>query len=266
LARAAGEEVSLVGAALGWHYANQESWDKALGELTVENAPAAQQPARVQILWHAARGRALAGLGRSREAYQEFERLLGLWRTPDPKDAAKMVGHAAPAPMLGRESVVDAVGAARFSLGEELRSRAKKLALPAYAGASTVQGVNQYVKGPVASWVAKKQSLLSSAEVHYRAIGEIKPVPPPRWLVAGAAVLGQAYADFAQDFRDAKLPPALERDAEISAAFTRAASEAEKPLLERARQNFAYCRKTAEQLGVDDANSAACRTGLGQRP
>jgi hypothetical protein len=266
LARAAGEEVSLVGAALGWHYANQESWDKALGELTVENAPAPQQPARVQILWHAARGRALAGLGRSREASQEFERVLGLWRTPDPKDPGKMVGHAAPAPMLGRESVVDAVGAARFSLGEELRLRAKKLALPAYAGASTVQGVSQYVKGPVASWVAKKQSLLSSAEAHYRAIGEIKPVPPPRWLVAGAAMLGQAYADFAQDFRDAKLPPALERDTEISGAFTRAASEAEKPLSARARQSFEYCRKTAEQLGVDDANSAACRTGLGQRP
>jgi hypothetical protein len=263
-ARTAGEEVSLVGAALGWYYANQESWDKALGELTAESTPAAQQPARVQILWHAARGRALAGLGRSLAASQEFERVLGLWRSPDPKDPGKTLGHSLPAPMLGRESVVDAVGAARFSLGEELRLKAKQFALPAYAGASTVQGVNQYVKGPVASWIAKKQSLLSSAEAHYRAIGEIKPVPPPRWLVAGAAMLGQAYADFAQDFRDAKLPPVLERDAEVSASFTKAVREAEKPLLDRARQSFEYCRKTAEQLGVDDPNSAACRTGLAE--
>jgi hypothetical protein len=265
-ARAAGEEVSLVGAALGWYYANQESWDKALGELGAESTPAAQQPARVQILWHAARGRALAGLGRSAAASQEFERVLGLWRAADPKDPAKTLGHALPAPMLGRESVVDAVGAARFSLGEELRLKAKQLALPAYAGPSTVQGVNQYVKGPVAGWIAKKQSLLSAAEGHYRAIGEIKPVPPARWLVAGAAMLGQAYADFAQDFRDAKLPPALERDAEVSASFTRAVSEAEKPLLDRARQRFEYCRKTAEQLGVDDPNTAACRAGLAERP
>jgi hypothetical protein len=164
--------------------------------------------------------------------------------------------------MLGRESVVDAVGAAHFLLGEEQRLRAKKLALPAYTGPQSVQGVNQYVKGPVASWITKKQSLLSTAEVHYRAIGDIRPVPPPRWLVAGAAMLGQAYADFAQDFRDAKLPPALERDTELSGAFSRAAREAEKPLLERARQSFESCRKTADQLGVDDANSAACRAGL----
>jgi hypothetical protein len=264
-AREAGEDGSLVGAALGWRYVNQESWDKALGELGAESAPAAAEPPRVQILWHAARGRALAGLGRSAAAAQEFERVLGVWRAAEAKDSAKLVGHTAPAPMLGRENVVDAVGAAEFGLGDELRTKAKKLTLPAYSGPTTVQGVNQYVKGPVASWIAKKQALLSAAEARYRAIAEIRPVPPPRWTVAGAAMLGQAYADFAEDFRGAKLPPALERDAQVSSAFTNATREAEKPLAERARQSFENCRKLAERLGIEDAWSAACRSG-GARP
>ncbi len=79
-------------------------------------------------------------------------------------------------------------------------------------------------------------------------------------------MLGQAYADFARDFHDAQLPAQVERDAALSADFTAALREAEKPLLDRARRHFEQCRKLAERLGVDDANSATCRAWLAEHP
>jgi hypothetical protein len=263
-ARKASEEVSLLTAALATHHADQDSWEKALAAVPRASEPAGNLAPRVKILWHAARGRALAGLGQSGTAAEEFRQVLTLWHPPAPKESAKLLGHIEPAPMPGREQVVDAVGAAHFFFGEQQRLTAEKLEMPRYSGPASGNAVSQYVKGPVAEWIAKKQKFITEAEARYRAIVEIKPVPPPRWLVAGLAMTGQAYAEFADDFAQAKLPEAVERKQELRTAFAKALTEAEQPLRAKAAKSRESCQSTAERLGLREEERAVCNSRANQ--
>ena len=113
------DQVSLVAAAVAAYYVDHEQYAEALAALPASTDPGRAKHPAPKILWHAIRGRALVGAGKP--AAGELRAAVAAWREPDPKDPSRILGRQEPAPMLGRESVVDAVGAACFLLGRRPR-------------------------------------------------------------------------------------------------------------------------------------------------
>ena len=140
--------------------------------------------------------------------------------------------------MLGRTRVVDAVGAAHFHLGEQKRQQAAALKVPRYAGPQTVDGVDAYINSTLADWARKRQQIASDAQSAYQQVIAIRPVPPPRWVVAALARTGELWQSFAEDFVAAKLPDRLARDADTLAAFERALKRSAEPAHKAAQRSF----------------------------
>jgi hypothetical protein len=260
-ARSAPDSVSLVAAAVAAYYNDREQWSEALTALSGPTNPAPAKHPATKILWHSERGRALAGLGRKPAAAQAFGAALQAWRPPDPNDPSKVVGRQQPAPMLGRERVMDAVGAAYFYLGEQKREQAAGLAPPRYQGPQTPEGVERFIQGPLARWAQQRQKLVAAANASYRHVYELRPVPPPRWVVAAQAQTGAMWDRFAQDMVSLKLPPKLAGDTETREAFERALQGSAKPAKDAALKAYETCRKLAKQYKLDSEYSARCLSG-----
>jgi len=260
--RTAPESVSLVAAALAAYFNDREQWQEAVGALGGATNPSRAKHAPAKILWHSEKGRALAGLGRTGPAAREFQQVRASWRTPDPKDPSKMVGRQEPAPMLGRERVVDAVGAANLYLAEPLRRKADALAPPRYRGAQTPDGVEKYIGGPLVQWAHQRQRLIAAASKQYERVLQIRPVPPPRWVVAAQAEIGQMWDRFADAMVSVELPPKLASDEGTKSAFEKALSGSASPARDQARQAFEACQKTASTAGIDSPHAEACERWL----
>jgi len=260
--RSAPESVSLVAAALAAYFNDREQWQEALDALSGATSPSRAKHPPAKILWHSEKGRALAGAGRAGAAAREFRRVRGSWRTPDPKDPSKLVGRQEPAPMLGRERVVDAVGAANLYLAEPLRKKADALGPPRYRGAQTPAGVEKYIGGALAQWAHRRQRLIAAASKAYERVLQIRPVPPPRWVVAAQAQIGRMWDRFAEDMVSVALPPKLASDEGTQSAFEKALQGSAKPAREQARRAFEACQKTAENADVDSPHADACREWL----
>jgi hypothetical protein len=252
------ESVSLAAAAVAAYFNDREQHGEALSALGRDTNPAQAKHPQVKILWHAERGRALFGTGQG-GADREFRTVVQTWRTPDPKDPSRMVGRQEPAPMLGRERVVDAVGAAQFLLAEKQRSRADSLAPPKYRGPKNSDGVERFIQGPVASWAQQRQRAVMAAAAGYDKVLAIRPVPPPRWVVAASARTGQLWHDLAQAMTSIELPEELSAD---QAAFEKAMAGSAKPAHDNARQAFERCQKHAAAADIDDDYADTCRQAL----
>ncbi len=263
--RAAPESVSMVAAALAAYFNEREQWQEALGALGGATNPARAKQPPARILWHSEKGRALAGAGRADAAAGEFRQVRDSWRTPDPKDPSKLVGRQEPAPMLGRERVVDAVGAANLYLAEPLRKRADTLAPPRYRGAQTPDGVEKYIGGALVQWAHQRQRLIAAASKEYERVLQIRPVPPPRWVVAAQAEIGQMWHRFAEAMVSVELPPKLASDEGTKSAFEKALLSSAHPARDQARRAFEACQKTAQTAGIDSPHAEACRSWLDEK-
>lgn len=256
------DEAALLAVAIAAYHGERGEWQPALAALSPAAAPSGATTAPTRILWHARRGQALAGLGRAGGAVRDLRRALQLWRPPAAGPSAKAVGRAKPAPMQGREQVVDAVGTAYFLLAEQLRAAAAARSMPPYRGKATVKGVNRYVQSQVARWAKEREEMVGEAEREYVRIGQIRPVPPARWVVAAAAATGHMWADFAAAFTHAPPPPPVAEDQELRAAWEAAMTEAAAPAHAKARRAFERCRRAAARVPAAAADAERCRLGL----
>ena len=256
--RTAPEAVTMLAAAIAGYFNDREQFDEALSTLTADTSPARAKSIRATVTWQAERGRALLGAGKG-GAGAAFAAVTRAWRTPDPKDPSKVVGRQEPAPMLGRERVVDAVGAAHFSLGEIKRAEAEKLRPPKYTGPKSADGVERFIGGPLARWAQLRQRAVAAADQEYQKVLAIRPVPPPRWVVAASAQSGKAWSDLAEAMVKIELPAGL---SDHQAAFEKSMRASAQPARDNARRAFERCREHAKSAQIEDDRAAACEQGL----
>ena len=227
-------------------------------------APA--NPPRLLMLWHAEQGRASQGLRRSQQAAQAFRRVLDTWQALPQAELRKLLGGAEPSPMLGRESVVAAVGAATFFFADQLREKAGSAPIPKYKGPNTVTGASAYINEVISPYVRERQARLLEADEAFLKVSEIKPVPPTRWVVASASRIGQMWSAFANDIANSAAPPHVAKDPELEAGYRKTLQESMKPIVDKARRAFQVCRDTAQRARLDDDFSRACDTWLREHP
>ena len=254
------EEFAMLTIALASYLNDAGTHQQALGVL---GSPPSNQPARVSILWHSEQGRAQAGLKRDAAAQRSFSSVIQTWNgMPKDKGLAQQLGRAMPWPMQGRERVVEAVGAAHFHAGEVLRARAQSMPFPRYKGPKSMEGASAFLNESVGAYVRDRQKLQLEADAAYNRVSEIKPVPPPRYLVASAASIGEMWASLADDVIRSPLPPYIAEEEDLANGYRRSLEESMKPIQDKARRAFTICRDTAREVRLEDDQAAKCARWL----
>ena len=234
-----GTEIALVSVSIAKHHIDHQHYQRALLQLPAGSPPDDSTPLRLRVLWYGTRARALLGAGNPIPAEREAQRVVQWWEAETNPTSA--VGGAAPAPMEGREAVVDAVGVARFVLAEARARSVTRLGPPRFAGPPTHEGAARFLDTQVRQWAEKKQQALLAVADELDKLRSIQPVPPVRWMVAGQTRLGELRADFADQLLSISLPEKLAANASERQAFERALSGSAQPVLAGAKQAFATC-------------------------
>jgi NTP pyrophosphatase (non-canonical NTP hydrolase) len=235
-----------------------------MGSLPRAAAPAASSAARLRVLWGAARARGLLGQGNAVGAQREAASVVEIWKNV--KNPGNAVGPVAPLPMLGRERVVDAVGAATFVLAEQHARQASALRPPRYLGPPTHAGVNDFVQNKVATWARSKQEKIAAAIQGYAKTAKIVPVPPGRWIVLGHTRVGELNAELADEILGLSLPAQLAKDDGEREAFERAMRGSAAPAVGAARAAFESCVRLSEQYRLAAGEHQYCRERLNGLP
>ncbi len=94
---------------------------------------------------------------------------------------------------------------------------------------------------------------------------ELKPVPPPKWVVAAAAAVGVMWGDFADDLRKRSLVGPLPRDPALRAAYESAVQGLADPIVrQRALPAMKKCVDLAAKLMIVDERVKSCEAWLAE--
>src|SRR5205814_7180219 len=130
----------------------------------------------------------------------------------DPGDAQGKINAAYPTEDDGQKArrlakALNAVGEAYFYAAEEKRKKdVDPIKFPAYAGAGDKASVLKHINEKVKDWYTKKKAAIEKVEPEYIKILELKPEPPPKWVIAAGSRSGLMWGDFVDDFRKAPIP------------------------------------------------------------
>jgi len=257
-------EATLMAVAIAEHYVDARQGKQALGSLPQTVAPGASSPPRLRVLWHAVRSRAQLEAGNAFAAEREAKTATGIWTNV--KTPVDEVGPAAPWPMLGRERVVEAVGAATYVLAEKPALEATALRPPRYSGPPTHAGMSDFMQTKVAAWARKKLELIRVATHAYAAAADIRPVPPGRWMVAGTTRVGELNAELADQMTSLALPPPLANDETEQRSFDRAMLASVAPVVAASRAAFERCVEFSEKYRLSNGEREYCHERLNGLP
>jgi len=250
---------------IGEHYAVQENWDKARQRLSTA-MPLIERSATydVKVQAHALLARSLANSKRRDAAKGEYGKVRRYW--DDPRDAEQKImslpdeEDAAKIRRLGK--ALTAVGEAYFFFAEEKRSDVEKIKFPDYHGPGSKEAVLKHIKGPVMDWIKKKRPAIETAQAEYIKIVELKPTPPPRWVIAAGSQVGGLWGKFVKEFRDAPIPSDIKKDTELRNAYYGGLDEASEPDKLRAKAAFETCLKYSVTYQFFDEYSRKCEVWL----
>jgi hypothetical protein len=159
-----------------------------------------------------------------------------------------------------------ALGEALFLRGEEAREKADALTLPRFTGKRTKTEVLAFISKDVKDWITKRRKLIDEAEQKYRDVLDLKPAPPPKWVVHSAARTGQMLDTFSREFEKVPIPQEIEKDPALARAYREALVSSLEPQSSAARAAFRTCQSFARRFDQEDEVSRQCDEWLAQHP
>lgn len=253
--------------AVGAHYADQEQWDKAKGALTGSMSTIDRAAPDIQVQAHATLARAYTKLKAESSAKTEYAKVRGYWSNPG--NAEAKIRAAYPDEDKGQQDkrlakALNAVGEAFFYAAEEKRkSDVEPVKFPVYSGPGDKATVMKHINTKVKDWYLKKQAAIVKTEPEYVKILELKPEPPPKWVIAAGSRAGLMWGDLVDDFRRAPIPAAWKNDAEIRGTYYDALDSASEPYkVQHAKPALKKCLDLSVKYQYFDEYSRACEVWL----
>ena len=267
-------ESAQINFAIAAHYVEKEDWPNARKRLSGSIGQIDRNATLdVQIQAHAMYGLVNAKTGGSTQAKSEYDKVRGYWKNP-----AEVVNKLNAIPGDENQKVrrlgksLTAVGEALFFFAEEKRAVAEKIQFPEYKGSGQRDDVLAFVKGKVAEWVQKKRPAIKDAETEYVKIVDLQPVPPPKWVIAAGARVGQMYSKFVAEFRAAPVPkewkgPGMVPGTDVSYAellttYYNSLDEASEPIKQQAKAAYKTCLSLSVKHQYFDEYSRTCEEWL----
>jgi hypothetical protein len=142
-----------------------------------------------------------------------------------------------------------------------------------YKGNGSHESVTQHVSTKVAPWIKQKRALIEEAERAYANVVDLKPLSPPRWVIAASARVGMMWGRFVAELRATPIPaewkksgpvpgaPGMTYD-ELRSAYYAELDSASEPQRAMARAAFEKCRSLSVKYRYEDQLSRGCDTWL----
>ncbi len=254
-------ETAKVAFAIGAHYVDREEWDNARKRLTGSMALIDKNaPLDVQVQAHALLGRVFVRIKSTSNADQEYNKVRGLWK--DSKAASDKILADADGGIRRLGKALTAVGEAYFYFAEKSKKEVDKIKFPEYKGPDTKEDVLKHIKTKVGDWMKKKRPAIEAAEKEYLKVVQLEPAPPPKWVIASGARVGNMWGEFVREFRAAPIPASFKRDDELRGTYYAALDEASEPQKQRAKVAFETCLNYSVKYQFFDEYSRSCEEWL----
>ncbi len=281
--RKAPKKAAQIAFAIGAHYVEREDWSNAEKALNTTSMNQIDQNADidVKIQAHALLGRVFRRQDKTAQADKEFGRVRDSWNNPN-----QMVGQlnaigggqAEKDRRIGK--VLTAVGEAYYHFADKARKKADAISFPVYKGSGERKEVEDFIKDKVKKWMDTKRPAILDAEKEYLKIVQLQPVPPPRWVIAAGAAVGNMWGDFVAEFRAAPYPKDWDRAgespygdpnepsappllwSEIRAQYLASLDEASEPQKKRAKEAYITCLGYSVKYQYFDSDSRSCEEWL----
>ncbi|MFO0549539.1 MAG: tetratricopeptide repeat protein [Polyangiaceae bacterium] len=232
-------------------------------------------PLDVRVQAHALFARALEGLGEHSKAREEYDRVRVAWSNPQ-ASVDRIMKELDSEPESSRlrrlGKAVEAVGEALFFFAEEKKDSVDKIVFPVYKGSGEHDDVQAFVNSKLADWQKKKRAAIEAADREYQKVLAIMPEPPPRWVIAAAARVGQMKGKFVAEFRAAPIPKDWLQNGpspygnllweEIRGAYYGAIDLASEPDKQAAKAAYVECLERSVKFQYFDAYSRGCEAWL----
>jgi hypothetical protein len=249
--------------ALGEHYAKTKKF-ALLGQHITQILPVIQKQGRYE---QELRARALSARASFEQkqrgaAQKEIDAIVKGWAS---KGEAFL--KSVPEAELGRAGqALSAVGEALFLRAEEAREKADALGAPAFQGKKDMKSVQAYLAKDFKVWMEKRKKLIDDANTRYREVLDLRPVPPPKWVVHSAQRTGQMLESFATEFKKVPVPAEIQKDPELARVYQESLDGALEPQVGAARMAFKTCQSFARKFDQRDEVSRRCDDWLAQHP
>ena len=260
-----------IAVAITLHYIENEEWAKARDILTQSHSLLDSAPIDLRIQARLAMARGMLHGPAPEQAYVELTAVRQMFGDGSAVEA--QIEKAYPAEGDGQHmrrlaKTLTAAGDAMVMLADRNRiARLAPLRPPVFAGPKTVVAINQHLSTKAAEWMVKRRTAIEEIERQYVAVLELRPVPPPKAVIASAAAVGKMWADYADDLsrmvpldayptrRTAQTPPTLPTRAEAKAAL----DEIRNPILQRmAIPALKKCVDLSVKYQYTDDQSRSC--------
>jgi hypothetical protein len=249
-----------------------EKWSKAKTSLAqaVAAVDAAGVPDDVAVA-HALLGRASAGAGDLAGAKKAYAAALAAADAADPV-VANDADEARRAVRVARLALVR--GEAMFSRAEEKRRLAAAKKAPSIGALRDQTAVTKFTHDKLAPWLVERMKLMNDAESAYQGVLQVKPFPPPAWVVASSRQVAGMWEAFVDEVNKTPIPAEWQGEGEINHVkkseirrlFREALDGTMAPYRDRVRQGYRMCSDHAKRFSVTTADAAACDDWLAKHP
>jgi hypothetical protein len=159
-----------------------------------------------------------------------------------------------------------------FFFAEQKRKEVDRIIFPGYKGSGSRDDVVRHIRTKVKDWVEKKRPAIQAAEQEYLRIVELQPAPPPRWVIAAGARVGNMWGKFVAEFRAAPIPKEWRGNgmvpgtdvsyAEIRGTYYDEIDRASEPQKLHAKGAFETCLRYSVKYMFFDEYSRSCEVWL----
>ncbi|MEZ4222274.1 MAG: hypothetical protein R3B13_15160 [Polyangiaceae bacterium] len=212
-----------------------------------------------RMLAHAILGRAYVARRAFKQARAEYDRVLADWTDPDARVKEMLGGEPSNAARVGRvQQALDAAGEALFQRAEEKRRAAVALRAPFFPGPDTDDAVQRFITTKAKVWIDKRRKLIEDAQKEYHKVVELRPTPPPSWVVASAAQTAEMLYAFLAELKKTPIPPRIRKDPKLRQVYEDSMNDAFGPTKSAADTVNAMCIQFARRFQLDTPHSRDC--------
>ncbi|MCA9622638.1 MAG: hypothetical protein KC731_26640, partial [Myxococcales bacterium] len=277
------QKAAQIAFAIGAHYAERGEWGSAERALNRTSMGQIDKSATtdVKIMAHALLGQIYDHQGKTSLADQEYGRVRSSWSNP--AAAVKSIediggSRAEQDRRIGK--VLTSVGEALYYFAEKKRKVADGIDFPEYNGSGDRAEVQKFIGTKVKTWMEKKRPAIEDAEKAYLEILDLKPAPPPKWVIKAGAAVGNMWGTFVAQFRAAPYPKEWDKPgespfgdpndpsappllwSEIRAQYLASLDGASEPQKERAKAAYKKCLDYSVTYQYFDEDSRSCEEWL----
>ncbi|MDQ2644062.1 MAG: hypothetical protein M3020_09620 [Myxococcota bacterium] len=251
--------------AVAAHYGEKKDWanvqKRLAGSIKLIDTKATLD---VRLQAHALLGRSYTKTNKGGAAGKEYAIVSKLWS--DPKAGVASIngieGEDAGAKQRRLGRALEAVGEAFFYFADQKKAKVDSVKFPEYKGQGSKDAVLKHIQTKVKDWIGKKRPLIDEATAEYKKIIDLQPVPPPRWVIAAGARVGEMWGTFVKEFRAAPIPDNIKKDYELRTAYYGALDDASEPQKLVAKGAFEVCLGYSVKYQYFDEFSRSCEEWL----